>query len=203
MTTSATGGYLIQSQDSLPGNLTLEQYIQQIFVGMTGLSGTMVRPKWQKNAPTMEATPEDNFMTFGVTEVRPDANSYQETKEIEGEPGSVTRMQRHEELNILCSFYGVNARTNAALLRDGFEISQNRDALRAGKMGLKEVSPIFNIPELKGQVWFQRADMNIVLRRQVDKTFSVLALVGAAGTIEGQKSNDEIENVPWNVSEPT
>ena len=202
MTTSATGGYLVQTADTLPGGLTLEQYLQEIFVGMTGMPGTQVRPKWQKNAPTMNATPEENFMTFGVTEVRPDANSYQETKVIEGEPGSITHMQRHEELNILCSFYGTSARTNAALLRDGFEISQNRDALRAGKMGFKEVSFITNVNELKGQVWFQRADMNIVLRRQVDKSFSVLVLVGAEGTIQGQKSNNEIENVPWNVSEP-
>jgi hypothetical protein len=197
MSTSATGGYLVQTETPLPGDLTFEQYIQQVFVGMLGVDGTQVRPKWQKNAAKFDPTPEDNTLMFGVTEVLPDANSFQK---FDSEGNTV--MQRHEEISILCSFYGELSKQRAIQLRDAFEISQNRDALREANMGLKSISPTTNVSELKGQVWFKRVDMTIVLKRQVDKTFSVLALVGVQGTIEGQKSNDQIENVPWNVSEP-
>lgn len=194
---SSTGGYLSQSESALPGGLTLIRTIQQIISGITGLAGTSVRPKWQKNPPKELPTPEDNWCAFGISSVLPDSNAYTEVTEN----GDGSKMQRHEELSIMCSFYGPNCLQNAGNLRDGFQISQNRDALRAANMGFKETSAAVYVPELHGQVWFPRCDVTLVVKRQVDKTFAVLSFEGAVGTIKGQLSNDEIENVPWNVSE--
>ena len=197
MTTSATGGYLIQTEVPLPGGLTLNQYIQQVIVGITGLAGTLVRPKWQKEPPKVLPNPEDNYCAFGIRIFNPDANAF--TKLDEDGEGSV--LQRHEELNIECSFYGSNCQKNAGNLRDGLQITQNREALTAANIGFKETSATNYVPELHGQVWYPRCDITVVLRRQIDKTFSVLSIESSAGTIIGNKNNDETENVPWDVEE--
>jgi hypothetical protein len=197
MTTSATGGYLVQTEVALPGGLTLIRYIQQVIVGMTSMSGTLVRPKWQKNPPKVLPDPEDNWCAFRVTTTKPDASAFHKIKDT----GDGSVLQRHVELTVACSFYGSDCEKNAGNLRDGFEINQNRDALRAAKMGFKEIGEAVYVPELHGQLWFPRCDITFVLRRQVDKNFSVLSFEGAEGTIEAQKSNDETENVQWNVSE--
>lgn len=193
--TSATGGYLVQTEAPLPDNRTLSQFIQQVIVGMTGINGTKVREKFQKNMPEQEAAPEDIWCAFFVTETNADANSYHVT-DADGE-GS--KMQRHLELVVDCSFYGEGSKAFAEKLRDGFQISQNREVLRSGNMGFKEVSTIRSVPEKHGQVWFKRYDMSVVLRRQINKTFAVLSFNSAGGTIKAEKDNQETENVPWNV----
>jgi len=194
---SATGGYLIQTEVPLPGGLTLNQYLQQVIVGITGMTNTTVRPKWQKNPPKVLPNPEDNFCAFGVRIINPDANAF--TKLDEDGEGSV--LQRHEELNIECSFYGSDCVKNANNLRDGLQISQNREALTAANIGFKETSATNFVPEVHGQVWFPRCDITVVLKRQVDKTFEVLSFESSVGTITGLKNNDETENVPWDVVE--
>jgi len=196
--TSATGGFLNQTEEALPGGLTLDQFIQQTIVNLTGMVGSTVRPKFQKNMPKVPAEVEDNWCAFTVTPIGADANPYQVTTPT----GDGSTLQRHEELSIACSFYGPQGRNNARNLRDGFHIAQNRDVLTTAKMGFKEASDVTYLPELHGGVWFARADINIILRRQVNKIFAVLSFEGAEGTIKGQKDNNEIETIPWNVSTP-
>jgi hypothetical protein len=194
---STTPGYLVQTEQPLPGGLTLEQYIQQVIVGMTGMVNTTVRPKWQKNPAKELPLPEDNWCAFGITTTGADANAFTEMDE----DGEGSKMQRHLELSIDCSFYGANGLSNAGKLRDGFQIAQNRDALTAANMGFKEAGDIVSAPELHGQVWFPRKDLTIVLRREIIKSFDVVSFEGAVGSIKGLKDNNEVENVPWNVSE--
>lgn len=194
--TSATGGYIVGSEAALPGSLTLVQFIQQFLVGVTGMVNTTVRPKWQKNPAKEPPTTEDNWCAFGITETPAALDSYVEQGAV-----SAT-LQAQEELLIDLSFYGPEAYKNAKKLRDGIKVSQNRDVLRTGKIGFKEISSIRNFPELKGQVWFQRSDVTLTLVRQADSVFAILPVVSAGGIIEGLKDNDETETVQWNVSEP-
>lgn len=195
--TSATGGYLVPALPTYPGGLTLTQYIQQVIVGMTGFAGNLVRPKWQKQPPKVLPNPEDMWCSFGVTTVNPDANAFVKT----AEDGESSTLQRHVELNVAVSFYGENCVAYADLLRDAFQLAQNREALRAANMGFKESSESLYVPELHGQAWFPRCDITIVLRMQVDRQYSVLSFETASGTIEALKDNNQIEDVPWNVEE--
>lgn len=193
---SSTGGYIVGAEVNLPGDLTLAQFIQQFLVGVTGMVNTTVRPKWQKNPGKEPATTEDNWCAFGITETPAQLDSY-----VEMGADSST-LQAQEELLIDLSFYGPEAYKNAKKLRDGIKIGQNRDVLRTGKIGFKEISSIRNFPEQKGGVWFQRSDVNLTLVRQADSVFAIVPVLSAGGTIEGLKDNDETETVQWNVSEP-
>lgn len=194
--TSATGGYIVGSEAALPGTgMTLERFIQQFLVGVTGMVNTTVRPKWQKNPAKEPPTTSDNWCAFGITETPSSLDSY-----VKQDASSAT-LQAQEELLIDLSFYGPEAYKNAKKLRDGIKIGQNRDVLRTGKIGFKDITSIRNFPELSGQVWFQRSDVTLILVRQADSVFAVLPVTTAGGTIEGLKDNNETENVPWNVSE--
>jgi len=207
MTDSTTGGYLLQTTEALPGGVTLQQFIQRIICGITGLGQTVVRPKWQVNPPKQLPNPEDNYCMFRVSIHKPDANAYLETydetvivEEVETEI-SYTKMQRHEELAVLCSFYGSNCELNAANLRDGFQVEQNLAVMRTAKIGFKETSDSTYVPELHGQVWFPRCDITVYLRRQLNKTVEVLSVVGAEGTIQGLQQSDEVITTTWEVEE--
>lgn len=197
MNTSATGGYLVPTLPTFPGGLTLIQYIQKVIVGVTGIAGDKVRPKWQKQPPKVLPNPEDLWCAFGVTTVNPDANAFVKT----AEDGEASTLQRHVELIVGVSFYGDNCVAYADLLRDAFQIAQNREALRAANMGFKETSESLYVPELHGQAWFPRCDINVVLRMQVDREYNILSFETASGNIQALKDNNQIEDVPWNVEE--
>lgn len=197
MTDSSTGGFLVPTEPNLPGGLTLVQFIQQSFVGMTGFDGADVRPKWQKNPPKQKPNPEDNYMTFGITTQSPNDMGYLKV----AQDGESSDLSRYELLTVLCSFYGSDCQKNAGILRDSFQIKQNRDYLSTGNIKFKEAFDTTFIPELHGQAWFPRCDLTIILNRRIEKNYSILSMVSSSGDIEGQKSNDELENVSFNVEE--
>lgn len=197
--TSASGGYLTAVDDTLPGSVTLEQFLQAVIVGITGLGGTLVRPKWQKNPPKQPPTPETDWCAFGITVNSGFVSPVTEVNEA----GDGAKSSSIVTLNMLLSFYGPNARVYASRLRDGLWLGQNRDVLRTGKIGVKELSDIVFVPEVHGGVTFPRADFNVVLVREEGRTWKVLSILGAQGDILGEKSNNEIETVPFSVEQPT
>ncbi len=192
--TSATGGYLLPTTTPLPGGKTLTQFLQGVIVGLTGLEGKLVRPKWQKEPPKQLPNPEDNWCAFAVIVTNPDANAY--LQEVDNE----SRLQRHEDLQLICSFYGSLSNENASILRDSFQITQNRDELTANNFGFTGVSSSTYVPELINNRWFPRTDITVTLKRRVDRRYAIEEFVSAAGTIEANTSNDETVNVPWNVT---
>lgn len=197
MTTSATGGYLTPSTTSgFPGGLTLEQFIQTVLVGLTALPGNLVRPSWQVKPPKR---PDNtvNWIAYGITNDTPDANAY-----VGLDAASNFNMQRHEGLEIECSFYGPNAYDILTELRDGFQIHQNIEALNSANMGFTSTSSAPHAPELVNEVWFNRYQMSIFLRRQIQRTYAVLTLISANGTITAADTitgGGEI-SVDWDAS---
>lgn len=194
---SATGGYILPTTPALPGGLTLDQFIQQAFVGMTGLNGKVVRPKWQVNMPKDKPLTSDNWLAFGISETLPDANAYTEQKQ----DGTGQTLQRHQGLSVLCSFYGPAALNNAQILRDAFQAPQNRDVLKTGFIDFTGCGSAIKVPEVHGGVWFMRVDMTVFLTQQINRDYTVLDFASSSGTIKGLKDNNELENVPFNVEE--
>lgn len=174
--TSATGGYLDQTAGPTESQ-DLRRFLQSVIVGVTGLDGSLVRQNWQPNPPPMPAITAD-WCGFGIIGRRADANAFVQTS---GDTGG--SLLRHEENDVLCSFYGPSCLDYAGRLRDGLQLSQNREQLFLVGMGLIGFSDIVHVPELVNQQWFDRADITWSLRRVVGRAYQVLSFVKADGVI--------------------
>lgn len=173
---SAIGGYLLATDEALPGGLTLVQYVQQVFVGVTGIAGAYVRPAWQPNPPKQPDV-DVNWMAFEILNNKGDSNAY-----FEQEPDNAI-LQKQEELRIRCIFYGPEANSNANKLKDGLQLSQNREKLFLAGMGYGYADDITSAPELINDIWFNRADVDIYLRREIKRSYQILSLLAAEGII--------------------
>lgn len=176
--TSATGGYLAPiPPDPLEGKELL-RFIQQWIVGLTGLDGKMVRPRWQPEPPNIPSAGEV-WAAIGITARPSDTFPYVSGPEL----------QRHELLNVLTSFYdlgsGGQADAMAARLRDGSAVPQNREVLTKNNFALIEVGEIITLPSLLKQRWLYRVDLNVLLRREIVRTYAVLDLVSAQVSLDG------------------
>lgn len=188
--TSATGGYLApQGPAPLDGD-PLVDAIQEAIAGITGLPGDLVRPRWQPEPPNQSAAGTD-WCEFGITSRRADDDP---VIVHDGAGDGVDRMQRHETIEILVSFVGPACQTNAAILRDGCYVPQNREALQAVGIDLLDVGQLLAVPELIDTQWVNRCDMPVRLRRQIDRTYPVLNILSAAGPIQSESSTQ-----PWKV----
>lgn len=181
--TSATGGPLAPSASPAPleGQALLD-FIQDLVVGITGLDGTVVRPRWQPEPPNVPSG-GTAWAAIGVTSRTADTYPYVTHDSV----NDVDAMQRHEILNVLCSFYdtgaGGQADAYAALLRDGIAIGQNREKLFLAGMGLVDVGELMAVPSLLKQRWLYRVDLPLVIRRQIDRTYPVLTILTGEATL--------------------
>src|SRR5438477_12482433 len=130
---SSTGGYLVPTSAPPLEDDALDEFLQGAVVGMTGLAGTLVRPRWQNPVPKLREATVD-WCAIGIISETPEFSSY--TAHYRGEPsnpndptGQGFDLQiRHETLEVMVSFYGPNSRGNAKLFRDGISVGQNRES---------------------------------------------------------------------------
>jgi hypothetical protein len=70
-----------------------------------------------------------------------------------------------------------------SLLRDGLQIPQNREVLTLGNMNLVKTGEILAVPVVVKTRWLGRVDMEVILRRRIARTWSVLNILSAQGAI--------------------
>jgi hypothetical protein len=153
----------------------LDLILQQMIVGITGLDGALVRPRWQPNVPK-QPDPTTNWCAIGVVDITPD-----DTPAIvhsASAPGFDT-IYRHEEIEVLASFYGPTAQVYSSQARDGMYLPQNNDVLKQYNASLIESKRIRYVPELVNQQWVKRCDLSFSLRRQVIRSYAILNLASA------------------------
>lgn len=197
MNTSRTGGYLSPiTPNPFPKRLNLTQFIQTVLAGITGLPGQLVRPEWQI-APPKQPDILTNWLAFKVVEGEAVAYSYV-GMDAEGN----TTSERQVSLHVTCSFYGPDAFENAAILRDGFQIQQNLTALREAKMGFTEAKRTIHLPDLVNERFVNRVIMEVVLQKCDQRSYPIVSLVSAAGTIHTVLGN-ETYLYDWAVPEET
>lgn len=304
MNTSATGGYLLPATNTpFPANLTFRQFLQTVFVGVSGLPPDLVRPRWQAYPPKQPDL-NTNWMAMGVTSRTPDANAYvgvdtakaaQGTLELVCNPisgdtltvngvtltfvngsasgnqiliagtavlttsvlqtflafsadpliqeasytllsnvitvtsfvlgtegnaftlaatgqtilvsgstltGGSTNAnitQRHEDLEVQCAFYGPDCADYSAIVRDGFQIPQNLEALRSANMGFISTGAAMHIPDFVNERWIDRFEMSVFLRREIIRSYPILTLLSASGSIQTQFGNNT-QTINWSVN---
>ncbi len=181
--TSSSGGYLAPTPAPAPleGDALLA-FLQGWIVGISGLPGNMVRPRWQTEPPSIPQA-GNCWAALGVQRRPSDEYPYNAWN-----PGaSAFVLWRQEMLAILASFYdtGVGGQADyfAALFRDGTAIPQNREALTLAGFGLVRCGDLVTVPSLLKLRWLYRVDLEIVVRRQITREYPVETLVAASGDI--------------------
>lgn len=177
--TSATGGYLTPDSSPVPGDESLEDLLQPMVSGITGIPGKYVRPRWQPGNPK-QPEPSVNWCAIGVMSTKQDANP---ALEHEGSGEGSDQYQRHQEIVLLATFYGPDAQAFGQLLSDGMYVAQNSEALRARDMSFIEAGDLIAAPELINQQWVRRYDLRIRLRRKITRTYQVLNILSAEATV--------------------
>lgn len=182
--TSATGGILLPENAPKPlEGKELLRFFQQWVVGITGLSGTMVRPRWQTEPANIPDSGQA-WAAIGIV-TRPSDTFAVEEHDGDGEGKNILR--RHEEIHLLCSFYDTGslglADSYAAQLRDGVSIAQNREILTLNGMGLVSTTELVTAPVLIKTRWQNRVDLTVIVRREIVREYPVLNILSAEGEL--------------------
>ena len=178
---SSLGGYLLPAATPAPlEGQALLRFLQQVVVNITGLPGSMVRPRWQ-TAPADIPTAGVVWCAVGVMSRSSDTFPYVDDSQV-GPTGNGGVVKRHETLEVLCSFYDLGysgqADNYAELLRDGLMIAQNREVFFLNSFGLIETTELMAVPALVKDRWLYRVDFKMRLRRRVDRSYNVQSIEG-------------------------
>lgn len=183
--TSATGGYLTQTDSSIDG-ISLRRFLQSIIVGVTGLPADMVRPMFQQNPPPVPSI-EVNWCGYAIADQQFEGGAY-----LQHLSSNESKVVLHERMDIMCAFYGPDCLVNAGVLRDGvLFIGQNRDQLISQGMGVYGFSSIRHAPELINDRFFDRADITMSINREVRRVYGILNFVGAYGSIYAEDAKQQ------------
>lgn len=196
MNDSSTGGYLSPAGSPAPlEGQALNRFLQQIVVGITGLPGNMVRPRWQAEPPNIPAFGTD-WAAIGIVDRKADTFA----SEIHSPTGNGNdTVYRQEILEVLVTFYGPDADVNASLLREGFAVAQNREILQQNAFGLIAVGDVKTVPEFIKERWIYRVDLPVTFRRAIEYVYPVLNLESGSIIVETDESS--YNNIPITVSQ--
>lgn len=170
---SATGGYLAPTNVPLSQD-ELEDLVRAAVVGLTGLAGALVRPRWQEH-PAPVPGHGVNWCAVGVQYRR--KLGQPATVHDPADDGSDTVMQ-WVQLTFLVSLYGPDAPDLAARLESGLEPEQNRAELRAAGLALVSVGDPLPAPERINETWTRRVDMELIFEIEERRVYPVRNLAG-------------------------
>lgn len=165
---SATGGYISPS-GTIAYDQDLEDIFQAFIAGITSLQGAMVRPRWQQEPPPMPAIGE-NWCAFAIKSTKPDAGPY-----FDQNDESMDSI-RHESIDLLLSFYGVNGQSLANIYKDGLAIPQNISQLSGYSIKFVECGEIIAAPDFLNNQYVHRYDLVTTFRRKTQRTVDVKTL---------------------------
>jgi hypothetical protein len=201
--TSASGGPLSPAGTPAPlEGLALNQFIQQWMVGLTGMAGNLIRPRWQ---PEPASIPTEGNAWAAVGIIRRPRDTFPYISHDATGNGS-DNLFRNESLECLASFYdlGVNGMADqlAALFADDALIPQNSEALLAGGFMLVEVGEPVTVPSLLKSRWLYRTDVPFTLRRTVARNYPVENVLTAQVVITEQDPSGNNATITVNVHNP-
>lgn len=174
MATDSTAAGFIAPGAPLPDeDQPLLDLMQAAIVGITGLPGSLVRPRWQPRPP-VQPDFDVNWCAFGINRRVEDVHAAQSF-----DPAGTGSMvvERDETLYVLHSFYGPEANRFCKLYRTGLDLEQNRAQLKAGGLVLQEVTDTTNLPALLKEQWVPRIDTTVIYRRRASYRYPVRSIL--------------------------
>ncbi len=180
-------------------DVDLDAIFQALVTGVTGLDGTLVRPRWQPVVPK-QPEPAVTWCAIGVmVQTADDGPSLVHNPEGDG---SDTYL-RHESIEVLASFYGPLAQQYASLFRDGIAIQQNTESLSAVDIRWIECGTIRQMPELVNQQWIRRSDIALRFRRKITRVYGTLSIeIAEIHLFDDTNVSDTIVVPPGSPLEP-
>lgn len=175
--TTAAPGYLTPTGQAID-QTTLENALQAMVVGVTGLAAGLVRPRWQPKPPKTPGR-DVTWCAIGVTDFTQSRSSVAQDGADVGQAVVTT----WTGLTLLATFYGPGALGAATRLRDGLLLGQNRDALRAQGLALGDLDNLRNVPEQRDGLWQARVDLPLTMQWETRQQYGVLNITAANGTI--------------------
>jgi|SRR5579872_2644308 len=190
-------GYVtpVQTNGEL-NDVLLAQFLQQLVVGLTSMTGTLVFPRWQLNPPNQPDATQDWAAIGCLKRPRDVFAAVIHSTDLNDFFNSTDMVYRNQILEILCSFYGPNAEKNSELFAMGLSLAQNREAMRLNGFGLVEVGESLIVPALIKEQWIMGIDVSFRLRRQQAYQYPVPNLKGAQGTIQEGQTTEKIAAIP-------
>ncbi|WGS52675.1 hypothetical protein LFL96_31310 [Paraburkholderia sp. D15] len=180
---STTLTYLLPVAASLPlQDAALDAMLQSLIAGVTGLPSSAFQSQWPATVPPTP-DPSQNWCAIGVTAIDKD---FATTVMHAGNDDGTDEFYRDEILTVLASFYGPAGMQYASQTGDGLFVAQNQDMLTQNSMGLVDIGSIVTnaLQSLTTQQWTVRYDLTFRLRRQVHRTYKVLNILSAHGSID-------------------
>lgn len=153
--------------------------------GLTGLPLKMVRRRWLAKPGTMPALGV-NWCAVGVDRIEtaglPDQVGKRGDLEA-AESGDVTRIS-HQSIRFVASFYGQDALEDADAFREGAQLWQNREALRAKGLSLASIeAEATHLPDLVNGQWAERYDIRFTANRSVARKYGVRTIANVGEII--------------------
>jgi hypothetical protein len=185
---SSTGGPLapIATGPAPLTGLALNNFLQAWLAGITGLDGTLVRPRLQAESPIIPDA-ATAWASFGIAERDGDAFPFVGHDGSQNDGNGLDQIIQNEELTLLASFYdlGTNGLADfyAELMKQGAAISQNREYLKAQNFDIGWVGNLTTVPSLLKVRWLYRVDLPIYVRRQIVRQYPVLNVLSIASSV--------------------
>lgn len=191
---SAFAGYLTPTSAPPANDFDLSDQLNELIAGVTGIPGQNVRPRYQPRPPVIPAATTD-WIAFGdiTTDTLRVASPI---KRHYSDGDGHDELRQDTLLTVLVSAYGPNSKHYSELLRDGLFIDQNFDVARTRGLKLQEIGTIRHVPELINDIWYRRYDMELLLKREVVRSYAVLNILSSQGTLVG---NEEGHEYTWNT----
>lgn len=156
----------------------LTDLLQAAVWQITGIPPTLVRPRWQQTPPNQPPI-DQSWCAIGIiTRTPQDFPFMQHQPDAEGGNGN-DLMIDWSTFEVLASFYGPGAASNAGRLRRGLFIGQNRDTFTANGIKVRDVGEVSSVPDLFNHQYVDHVDVHVYFAREVRATFPIRTIVSS------------------------
>jgi hypothetical protein len=168
--------------DQFQSGQSLDDFVQQIVAGITGLPGDLVRPRYQQEPPDLPPIGTDWCAVGVFGDARPSGYPYGVEDSLPAGQGSQDRAD-FEEFDVLASFYGPDADRYATLLRQGLFVANNQEPLYLAKVALVGTGPRRRMTDLIQRKFMERYDVLVTFTRTVLTSYPVLYFLSATNVV--------------------